>query len=73
MMSEIFNVGMSNNSTEIVINDDNFSDVSNISKISVLHEEIIIDYNKLIINLFDVSKIESKSNKPKRRSHKEAI
>ena len=68
MMSEIFNVGMSNNSTEIVINDDNFSDVSNLSKISVIHEEMGIDYNKLIINLDDVSKIKSK-----RRLHKKAI
>ena len=66
MMSEIFNVGINN--------DDNLSDVSNLSKISVIHEEMGIDYNKLIINLDDVSKIESKSKQTKKKvAKKEAI
>jgi hypothetical protein len=66
MMSEIFNVGINN--------DDNLSDVSNLSKISVIHEEMGIDYNKLIIDLDDVSKIESKSKQTKKKvAKKEAI
>ena len=66
MMSEIFNVGINN--------DDNLSDVSNLSKISVIHEEMGIDYNKLIINLNDVSKIKSKSKQTKKKvAQKEPI
>jgi len=66
MMSEIFNVGINN--------DDNLSDVSNLSKISVIHEEMGIDYNKLIIDLDDVSKIESISKQTKKKvAKKEAI
>jgi hypothetical protein len=66
MMSEIFNVGINN--------DDNLSDVSYVSKISVIHEEMEIDYNKLIIDLDDVSKIKSKSEQTKKKvTKKESI
>ena len=43
------------------------------SKISVIHDEMGIDYTKLIIDLDDVSKIESKSKQTKKKVTKKQV
>ena len=83
MMSEIFNTGIVRNDISIIesdkvnVNDDNLSEKSGTdyseSKISVIHDEMGIDYNKLIIDLDDVSKIESKSKQTKKKVTKKQV
>ena len=83
MMSEIFNTGIVGNDISIIesdtvnINDDNLSEKSGTnyseSKISVIHDEMGIDYTKLIIDLDDVSKIESKSKQTKKKVTKKQV